>query len=71
VGWEGDLRRADDHPDFILAQRDAAAASGEVIPVPAAQPYAPAGFYMSGYRVGYDAPAGEYRIALTGLSRRD
>ena len=56
---------------FILAQRDAAAASSEAIPVPAAQRYAPAGFYMSGYRVGYDAPAGEYRIALTGLSHRD
>jgi hypothetical protein len=57
--------------DFILAQRDAATASDRVIPVPAAQRYAPAGFYMSGYRVSYDARAGEYRIALTGLSHRD
>jgi hypothetical protein len=57
--------------DFILAQRDAATASNEVIPVPAAQRYSPAGFYMSGYRVNYDAQAGEYRIALTGLSHRD
>jgi len=57
--------------DFILAQRDAATASNRVIPVPAAQRYAPAGFYMSGYRVSYDARAGEYRTALTGLSHRD
>jgi hypothetical protein len=37
--------------DFILAQRDAATASDEVIPVPAARRYAPAGFYLNGYRV--------------------
>jgi hypothetical protein len=57
--------------DFILAQRDAATASGRTIAVPAAQRYAPAGFYMSGYRVSYDAKAGEYRIALTGLTHHD
>ena len=57
--------------DFILAQRDAATASGRIVAVPAAQRYAPAGFYMNGYRASYDAQAGEYRIALTGLSHRD
>ena len=57
--------------DFILAQRDAASATAGIIPVPASQRYSPAGFYMNGYRVSYDAQAGEYRIALTGLTRRD
>ncbi len=56
---------------FILAQRDSATASDGIIPVPAARRYTPAGFYMSGYRVSYEAGAGEYRVALTGLSRRD
>ena len=55
---------------FILAQRDPATTSSRIIPVPSAQRYVPAGFYMSGYRVSYDAKAAEYRIALTGLSRR-
>ena len=54
--------------DFILAQR--ITPSG-IIPVPASRRYTPAGFYMSGYRVSYSAQAGEYRIALTGLSPRD
>lgn len=57
--------------DFILAQRDSTGATDKVIPVPAAQRYSPAGFYMNGYRVSYDAQAGEFRIALTGLSHRD
>jgi Domain of unknown function (DUF5602) len=56
--------------EFILAQREAPNGSG-VIPVPAAQRYVPAGFYMDGYSVTYDAAAKEYRIALTGLRRRD
>jgi len=30
-----------------------------------------AGYYPNGYRVGYDAQAKEYRIALTDLGRRD
>jgi hypothetical protein len=54
--------------EFILGQRDKAAA--QEIPVPAAQSYRPAGFYMDSYRVSFDAQTGEYRIALTGLSRR-
>lgn len=57
--------------DFILAQGDEATASDEIIPIPAAQRYAPAGFYMNGYKVSYDAQATEYRVALTGLIRRD
>jgi hypothetical protein len=32
---------------------------------------APAGYYPNGYRVGYDAQAKEYRIALTGLGWRN
>jgi hypothetical protein len=54
--------------DFILARRGAASAS---FAVPASQRYTPAGFYMNGYRVSHDPKAGEYRIALTGLRRRD
>jgi hypothetical protein len=39
--------------------------------VPTAKRYVPAGYYPNGYRVGYDAQAKEYRIALTGLGLRD
>jgi hypothetical protein len=56
---------------FILAQRDTTTASDEIIPVPVSPRYSPAGLYMNGYRVSYDAQSGEYRIALTGLSYRD
>jgi hypothetical protein len=56
--------------EFILAQRETPNGTG-VIPVPASRRYVPAGFYMEGYSVGYDATAKEYRIALTGLRRRD
>jgi hypothetical protein len=54
--------------DFILSQRGSTTA--REIPVPAARRYRPAGFYLSGYRVSFDAQSGEYRIALTGLSRK-
>ena len=67
--WDGNV--IFDEPmitrDFILAQRDPATASDTIIPVSAAQRYTPAGFYMNGYRVSYDAQAREYRIGLTGL----
>jgi hypothetical protein len=43
----------------------------EVIPVPTAQRYSPAGFYPSAYRITWDAQQREYRIALTQLSWRD
>ena len=41
---------------------------GASVAVPTARRYVPAGNYPNGYRVGYDAQAKEYRIALT-LSR--
>jgi hypothetical protein len=43
----------------------------EIIPVPTAQRYSPAGYYPSAYRITWDAQQKEYRIALTQLSWRD
>jgi hypothetical protein len=40
----------------------------ELIPVPTAAHYAPAGYYPNAYRITYDAQAKEYRVALTQLS---
>jgi hypothetical protein len=56
--------------DFILAQRSGPA-TAVAIPVPAAKRYAPAGYYPVSYGIRWDAAAGEYRIALQGLTRRD
>ncbi len=56
--------------DFILAQRSGPATARE-IPVPQAKRYAPAGYYPVSYGVRWDEAAGEYRIALQGLTRRD
>ena len=56
--------------DFILAQRSGSATARE-IPVPQAKRYAPAGYYPVSYGVRWDEAAGEYRIALQGLTRRD
>jgi hypothetical protein len=56
--------------DFILAHRDSIT-GGTTIPVPASARYVPAGFYMDSYRVSFDRSAGEYRVALTGLSRKN
>ena len=56
--------------DFILAQR-ADTSTVRSIPVPAAQRYVPAGFYPASYEIAWDAATREYRIALTGLSRRN
>jgi Domain of unknown function (DUF5602) len=56
--------------DFILAHRDSLA-GGTSIPVPAAERYVPAGFYMDSYRVSFDRQTGEYRVALTGLAWRE
>ena len=36
--------------------------------MPPAKRYAPAGFYPASYGIRWDEPAGEYRIALQGLS---
>ena len=55
---------------FILAQRSGPA-TAEAIPLPAARRYAPAGFYPVSYGIRWDEAAGEYRIALQGLTRRD
>ena len=55
---------------FILAQRSGPAAAG-TIAVPPARRYAPAGFYPASYGIRWEEAAGEYRIALQGLSWRD
>src|SRR6185295_8862873 len=55
--------------DFILAQRSDTATA--TIPVLPAKRYAPAGFYPRSYGIRWDEAAGEYRIALQELTRRD
>jgi hypothetical protein len=55
---------------FILAQRSGPATAG-TIAVPPARRYAPAGFYPASYGIRWGEAAGEYRIALQGLSWRD
>ena len=58
---------------YILAKKTATDPSviDEVIPVPTAQKYSPAGYYPSAYRITWDAQQKEYRIALTQLSYRN
>lgn len=56
--------------DFILAQRSGPA-TAEAIDLPLAKRYVPAGFYPVSYGIRWDEAAGEYRIALQGLTRRD
>jgi hypothetical protein len=58
---------------YILSKKAATnpAEIDEIIPVPTAQRYSPAGFYPSAYRITWDAQQKEYRIALTQLSYRD
>jgi hypothetical protein len=56
--------------DFILAQRTGPA-SADSIALPLAKRYVPAGYYPVSYAVRWDAAAGEYRIALQGLTPRD
>ena len=57
----------------ILAKKTAmhSAVRDELIPVPTAQSYSPAGYYPSAYRIAWDAEAKEYRIALTQLEWRN
>jgi hypothetical protein len=43
----------------------------EIIALPTAQRYSPAGYYPSAYRITWDAQAKEYRIALTQLAARN
>jgi len=58
---------------YILSKRTATdpAEIDEVIPVPTAAKYSPAGFYPSAYRISWDEQAKEYRIALTQLSWKE
>ena len=58
---------------FILGRKTAAAAAqrDSVMPLTAAPRVRAAGHYPTAYRVAYDARAREYRIALTGLARRE
>jgi len=58
---------------YILEKKTATDPSvvDEVVPVPTAQKYSPAGFYPSAYRISWDAQQKEYRIALTQLSWRN
>lgn len=73
--WNGDF--IFDEPmitrAYIISKRGAVdpAVVDEIVPVPAAQRYAPNGYYPNAYRITYDAKAKEYRIALTQLSWRD
>jgi hypothetical protein len=55
---------------YILSKKTATdpAVIDELIPVPTAQQYSPAGYYPSAYRITWDAQAKEYRIAVTQLS---
>jgi hypothetical protein len=57
---------------YLMSKREAtdAATRDELIPVPTAERYAPAGYYPSAYRIAFDADAREYRVALTQLSWR-
>jgi hypothetical protein len=58
---------------YLVEKRAAteAAVRDEIIPVPTAQRYSPAGYYPSAYRIAWDAQAKEYRVALVQLSWRD
>lgn len=58
---------------YIMAKHSAtdAAVRDEIIPVPTAPHYTPAGYYPSAYRITWDAQAKEYRVALVQLTRRD
>ena len=55
---------------YILSKRSATdpAVRDEVIQIPTAQKYEPAGYYPDAYRITWDAQAKEYRIALTQLN---
>ena len=58
---------------YILEKKTATDPSvvDEVIQVPTAAKYSPAGFYPSAYRITWDAQQKEYRIALTQLNWRE
>ena len=58
---------------YLMSKHDATdpAVRDEVISVPTAPRYSPAGFYPSAYRISYDAAAKEYHVALTQLARHE
>jgi hypothetical protein len=58
---------------YIVAKRTAQdpAVRDELIPVPAPARVQTPGYHPSAYRITYDAAAKEYRIALTGLEKKD
>jgi hypothetical protein len=71
--WDG--RFIFDEPmitrDWLLTKRVSAgeAAADEIIPVPTAARYAPAGFYPEAYRIAYDPRAREFLVGLTRLAQ--
>ena len=56
----------------IMAKKTAIdpAVRNEVIPVPMAKEYSPAGYYPAAYRITWDSKAKEYRVAVTQLAQR-
>lgn len=66
--WEPMITRA-----HMLAKRTATDARvvDEVIPISIPARYHVPGHYPTAYRIAWDARAGEYRVALTGLTRRE
>jgi hypothetical protein len=58
---------------YLMAKHDATDASvrDEIIAVPTALHYSPAGFYPGAYRITYDPTAKEYRVALTQLAQHN
>jgi len=65
--WEPMITRA-----HILAKKSATdpAVRDEVIPLPVPKRYQEPGHYPTAYRITWDAKAREYRVALTGLTKR-
>jgi hypothetical protein len=59
--------------DYILAKKTAmdSTVRNEVIEIPVAPRYSPAGYYPNAYRISWDPTAREYRVALTGLAWRE
>ena len=43
----------------------------EILPVPTAERYAPAGYYPQAYRIAYDPRAREFLVGLTQLAPRE
>jgi hypothetical protein len=58
---------------YLLAKHDATdpTVRDELIPVPTAAHYSPAGYYPNAYRITYDPQAKEYRVALTQMAAKN